>query len=116
MTRRDNGGPAFPRSGFYPPTSPASDDWERTREMLPSVTEPTDGMTLFDYYLGIALGGILANPRTNAGQAPANRTEAAEFMRQCAVTAVGMTAVLMAARAAHLGETTPDQSPEGDEE
>jgi hypothetical protein len=56
---RPDNPPAFPRPGYYPPTS-RDDDIEHLREMLPTVTEPQDGLTLRDYFAAVALQGILA--------------------------------------------------------
>ena len=57
--KTSDGGPAFPRAGYYPPTDGC--DLDTLRERLPSVTEPEDGMSLRDYFAGQAVMGILAN-------------------------------------------------------
>jgi hypothetical protein len=59
MARRDDGGPAYPRPGYYPDTELS--DFEAVRERLPSVTEPQDGMSLRDWFAGQALAGEAAS-------------------------------------------------------
>lgn len=94
--------PAYPRSGFYPPHG---DDWESTRERLPTVTEPEAGMTLFDHYAGLALQAMLANPTTFGDArviALLGRAEAQDRVDQIAGAAIVYAHAMMKARAAYL--------------
>jgi hypothetical protein len=102
MFRTDTGGPAFPRPGFYPPTN-GNDDFEHIREMMPSMTEPQPGMTLFDYYVGQALQGLLANPHSLGLRVmPINKAEAEEMVNQIGGAAIVYAHAAMEARAEYL--------------
>ena len=58
MNEVKTGGAAFQRAGFYPDTSNvAPDDLHRA---IDTITEPTAGMSLRDWYAGQALAGFLA--------------------------------------------------------
>lgn len=98
MFRTDTGGPAFPRPGFYPDTTDGC-----VRDYGPTITEPTAGMTLFDYYVGQALAGILANSGT-FGRAlpPLDRAEAQQKVDELGGAAVVYAHAAMEARAAYL--------------
>lgn len=118
MFRSRNNPPAYPRSGFYPDTS--GDDYDHVREMLPSITVPQDGMTLFDHYAGLALKGMLANPTTFGDArftALLGRAEAQDRVDQIAGAAVVYAHAMMKARAAYLELPLEPRAhdPEGDE-
>lgn len=87
--KRDNGGAAFPRTGYYPPTTPDM-DMDSLRERLPAMTEPEQGMTLRDYFAGKALEGFMCNTQIvdllRKGFRPDNAAEA------CYATADAMIA------------------------
>ena len=101
MFKIDSGGPAFPRTGFYPETNYA--DIEHIRELIPTVTEPQAGMSLMDYYIGQALQGILANSGTfGRGLPPMDRAEAQELVKQISGSAVIYAHALMEAREEYL--------------
>lgn len=57
--RIDTGGAAFPRTGYYPPTSPGM-DIEHLRELLPTTTEPEQGMSLRDYFAAHVSDSVVA--------------------------------------------------------
>jgi hypothetical protein len=87
MFRLDTGGPVSPTTeGNEYPTGSA-------------------GMTLFDYYAGLALQGVLANPTTFGDArmlALLNRAEAQEKVDQIGECAVIYAHALMKARAKYL--------------
>jgi hypothetical protein len=59
MPKTDDGGPAFPRPGYYPDGS--NNDNLEVRERMDLHTQPQPGMTLRDYFAAQALAGILAH-------------------------------------------------------
>lgn len=115
MFKLNSGGAAFPRAGFYPETSGA--DYDRVRELFPTVTEPQAGMTLFDYYLGHTMQGLLANSGTfGRGLPPLERGDAQVLVDQIGESAVIYAHALMKARAKYLALPTEPRvhNPEDD--
>lgn len=58
MARLNDGGPAHPRSGYWPDM--AHTDREDLHAAIATQTEPQYGMTLRDWFAGKALMGLLA--------------------------------------------------------
>lgn len=58
MNGSTTGGAAWPRAGFYPSTEGLQID--DLREAMGTVTEPTAGMSLRDWFAGQAMVGYLA--------------------------------------------------------
>lgn len=101
MFKIDSGGPAFPRTGFIPDTKDAVG--ERLRDLLNTITEAQPGMSLFDYYVGQALAGLLANPGTfGRAMPPLERAEAQEMVQLLGGSAVVYARAVMEAREAYL--------------
>ena len=65
MKRPDDGGAAFPRSGYYPEMASAGRDHDAILERLPTVTEPRQGMSLRDYFAAAAVRGCAAAVTTD---------------------------------------------------
>lgn len=65
MATKDDGGPAFPRPGYYPDDPGGRME---ARERLELRTEPQPGLSLRDYFAAAALTGLLAwsPPNVNA--------------------------------------------------
>lgn len=79
MPRIDNGGPAFPRTGFHPDTTSATGDFYR--ELQSTVTEPATGMTLRDWFAGQALcGHLAAHARANTPFPPCDEFARGAFL------------------------------------
>lgn len=77
---RDTGGPAFPRSGFYPDTE--SVDADDLRSVLDTRTQPTSGMTLRDFFAAQALRSLvtLCVALAEPGQTPGDAAAKAAFL------------------------------------
>ncbi len=106
MFRTDSGGPAFPRTGFTPDMTDAGGD--RLRELMGTITEPQSGMTLFDFYVGQALQGLLANSGTfGRGLPPLERAEAQAMVEQLGGAAVLYAHATMIAREKYLALPKP---------
>lgn len=58
MARINDGGPAFPRTGYWPDTSTAGG--EDMHACIASITEAEKGMSLRDWFAGQALVGFQA--------------------------------------------------------
>lgn len=52
--------PAFPRTGYYPPTDGCDGDYDAICERLPTMTKPTNGISVRDWLAAKALAGLLA--------------------------------------------------------
>lgn len=101
MFRIDDGGAAFPRTGFIPDTGNAVG--ERLRELMNTITEPQNGMSLMDYYIGQALQGILANSGTfGRMMPPLDREEAQEKVKEIGVACLVYARAALEAREAYL--------------
>jgi hypothetical protein len=66
MARQSDGGPAFPRPGYYPDDP---NDRMEPRERAGLETDPQDGMSLRDYLAGQALAGLTPRVPVNDSSA-----------------------------------------------
>lgn len=82
-----SGGAAYPRSGYYPPHHP--DGGYDLNAVKETATEPTDGMTLLDYFAGQALNGLVAMEADH----PYNMNEARRVARTAYMYAAQMIEV-----------------------
>lgn len=98
MFKIDSGGPAFPRTGFIPDTSDAVG--ERLRDLMNTITEPQDGMTLLDWYIGQALQGMVASTARHI--AWTNPEQDAHISATVGQAAVCYAEATMVARAEYL--------------
>lgn len=57
--RRDDGGPAFPRAGYYPPGATEARG-DHLRELLATTTEPQEGLSLRDYFASKVLQSLVS--------------------------------------------------------
>ena len=74
---RDDGGSAFPRTGFYPHLRD-HESHDALIEKMETLTQAESGMTLRDWFAGQALAGLIANEAiVKATSNPAERAEAA---------------------------------------
>jgi len=58
MATRDKA--AFPRTGHYPDFTGCGTDRDSLRERMDTLTTPEEGMTLREWYAGLAMEGLLA--------------------------------------------------------
>jgi hypothetical protein len=83
MSLLDTGGPAFPRTGYYPDTDECGG--EALRERLPAITDPQQGMTLRDYFAAKAMTAEMITTFSDATpQAAETFAKNAKALRQTA--------------------------------